>query len=238
MCNSALRSDLRHLDWTAGSFLVPVIGVCVGRRQGWGWGRGRRKIRHVAQAGLSAPAHNSYSNPVAFSNLCWRVYSSLIEHVKFKTISWHSSHQLGLHIAWKIWRQRPPRASLVAPMVKNPPAKQETWFYPWVGKIPWRRAWQPSPVLLPGESHGQRSLAGCSQQGHKESDMTEQLSTAEDPREGSPLPWKLNTMSFTGHQLISLSRLWAPRLTYRIVLIIHTLSPSPFSLWVVDLWCL
>ena len=35
-------------------------------------------------------------------------------------------------------------------------------FNPWVGKIPWRRAWQPAAVLLPGESHGQRSLMGCS----------------------------------------------------------------------------
>ena len=34
---------------------------------------------------------------------------------------------------------------------------QETWVQPWVGKIPWRRAWQPTPVFLPGESHGQRS---------------------------------------------------------------------------------
>ena len=32
-------------------------------------------------------------------------------------------------------------------------------FDPWVGKIPWRKAWQPTPVLLPGESHGQRGLA-------------------------------------------------------------------------------
>ena len=32
-------------------------------------------------------------------------------------------------------------------------------FDPWVGKMPWRRAWQPSPVFLPGESHGQTSLA-------------------------------------------------------------------------------
>ena len=31
-------------------------------------------------------------------------------------------------------------------------------FDPWVGKVPWRRAWQPTPVFLPGESHGQRSL--------------------------------------------------------------------------------
>ena len=35
-------------------------------------------------------------------------------------------------------------------------------FDPWVGKSPWRREWLPTPVFLPGESHGQRSLAGCS----------------------------------------------------------------------------
>ena len=42
-------------------------------------------------------------------------------------------------------------------------------FDPWVGKIPWRRAWQPTPVFLSGESHGQRSLAGCGPWGHKKS---------------------------------------------------------------------
>ena len=42
-----------------------------------------------------------------------------------------------------------------------------------IRKIPWRRAWQPTPVFLPGESHGQRSLAGYSPQGRKESDTTE-----------------------------------------------------------------
>ena len=51
-------------------------------------------------------------------------------------------------------------------------------FNPWVGKIPWRRAWQPTPVFLPGESHGQRSLAGYSPWCRKESDMTEWLSIA------------------------------------------------------------
>ena len=50
------------------------------------------------------------------------------------------------------------------------------WFNPWVGKIPWRRKWQPTPVFLPGESHGQRTLAGYSPRGHKVSDMTEWLS--------------------------------------------------------------
>ena len=46
-------------------------------------------------------------------------------------------------------------------------------FGPWVGKIPWRRKWQPTPVFLPGESHGQWSLAGYTLWGRKESDVTE-----------------------------------------------------------------
>ena len=46
-------------------------------------------------------------------------------------------------------------------------------FHPWAEKIPWRMKWQPTPVFLPGESHGQRSLAGFSPCGHKESDTTE-----------------------------------------------------------------
>ena len=45
----------------------------------------------------------------------------------------------------------------------------------WVRKIPWRRKWQPTPVLLPGKSHGQRSLVGYSPWGRKESDTTERL---------------------------------------------------------------
>ena len=48
-------------------------------------------------------------------------------------------------------------------------------FDPWVGKIPWRRKWQMTPVSLPGKFHGQRSLVGCSPWDHKESCMTEQL---------------------------------------------------------------
>ena len=49
---------------------------------------------------------------------------------------------------------------------------QEACVDPWVGKIPWRREWQPTPVFLPGEFHG---LAGYSPWGCKESDTTEQL---------------------------------------------------------------
>ena len=48
---------------------------------------------------------------------------------------------------------------------------------PWVGKTPWRRKWQPSPVFLPGKFQGQRNVEGYSPWSHKESDATEQLST-------------------------------------------------------------
>ena len=58
-------------------------------------------------------------------------------------------------------------ASLVAQMVKNLPR-----FDPWIRKIPWRRAWPSTPVSLPREFHGQRSLVGYSPWGHKESDAT------------------------------------------------------------------
>ena len=66
-------------------------------------------------------------------------------------------------------------AYLVAQTVKKLPAVWETWVHPWVRKIPWRRNWQPTPVFLPGESHGQRSLVGYSLCGPKQLDTTEQL---------------------------------------------------------------
>ena len=49
-------------------------------------------------------------------------------------------------------------------------------FHPWVRKIPWKRAWQPTPVFLPGKSHGQRSLMDYGPQSHKGSIMTKRLS--------------------------------------------------------------
>ena len=48
-------------------------------------------------------------------------------------------------------------------------------FDPWVRKILWRRKWQPTLVLLPGKSHGERSMVGYSPPDGKESDTTEQL---------------------------------------------------------------
>ena len=66
-----------------------------------------------------------------------------------------------------------PLPSLVAQVVKRLPTMQETQVDPWVGKIPWRRKWQPTPVFLPGESQGRGSLVGCRLWGRTESDTTE-----------------------------------------------------------------
>ena len=55
------------------------------------------------------------------------------------------------------------------------------WSFPCIWKIPWRKAWLPTPVFLPGESHGQRRLVGYSPCGHKESDTTQWLTLSHYP---------------------------------------------------------
>ena len=66
-------------------------------------------------------------------------------------------------------------------VVKNPPANAgNTWdtgCVPGLRRCLWIRKWQPTPVFLPGKSHGERSLAGCSPQGHEESDISALPST-------------------------------------------------------------
>ena len=63
--------------------------------------------------------------------------------------------------------------------VKNPPANAgnigDMGLIPGSGRFPWRRAWQPTPVFLPGETHGQRSLEGYSPWGRKELNTTEAI---------------------------------------------------------------
>ena len=62
-------------------------------------------------------------------------------------------------------------------LVKNPPANagrcKRCGFYPQVVKIPWKRAWQHTPVFFPGEYYGQKSLVGYHPQGLKKSETTE-----------------------------------------------------------------
>ena len=77
---------------------------------------------------------------------------------------------LSIYVIYITW------ASQVALVIKNPPAKagdiKRHRSDPWFGKILWRRARQPTPVFLPGESHGQRSLVGYSPKGRKELNIT------------------------------------------------------------------
>ena len=69
-------------------------------------------------------------------------------------------------------------------LVKNPPANARDTgnasLIPWVEKIRWRRKWQPTPVVLPAESYGHRSLAGYSPQGRKVLDTTKHVHKAKD----------------------------------------------------------
>ena len=75
---------------------------------------------------------------------------------------------------------------------------QRCRFDPWVKMIPWRRAWQPTTVILPGKFHGQRSLAGYSPWGHKQMDTTERLSTHKDTRTHTPyFCFSRNSSDFT-----------------------------------------
>ena len=69
-------------------------------------------------------------------------------------------------------------ASLVAQTINNPPAMWETWIGPLCWKYPVEEGMATDSVFLPGESHGQGRLVSYSPQGHKESNVTERLSTA------------------------------------------------------------
>ena len=75
--------------------------------------------------------------------------------------------------------------SLVAQMVKNPPAMQETLIQSLGCEDPPRREWLPTPVFLPGKSHGQRNLVGYSPWGCKQLDTTEQVSMQKNTRDPS-----------------------------------------------------
>ena len=68
-------------------------------------------------------------------------------------------------------------ASLVGQLVKSLPAMQETWFSPRVWKIPKRKKWQPSPVFLPREFHGWRSLVGFCGVTKSQTQLSDSLST-------------------------------------------------------------
>ena len=112
-------------------------------------------LSHVWQLGFSG------TKQIHFTFLMKRCFlrkpsccGSFFLAVRFGLPRWHNDKES----SWQCWRCR------------------RRGFDPWVGKIPWRRKWQLTPVFLPGKSHGERSLVGCSSWGCKKSDKTERLS--------------------------------------------------------------
>ena len=97
----------------------------------------------------------------------------------------HRTHLILLSLLIKLSAKPPPTLWNLAPNPERIPWWLRWWriclqctrpgFNQWIGKIPWRREWKPTPVFLPGKSHAQRSQVGYSPWGLKESDMTEWL---------------------------------------------------------------
>ena len=93
--------------------------------------------------------------------------------VEEEACSYFPLYFISFVISWPLWYNKKHIFSLwpwfhsqMALVVKNPPTNggrhKRHGFNPWVRKIPCRRKWQPTPIFLPGESHGQRSLVGYS----------------------------------------------------------------------------
>ena len=86
----------------------------------------------------------------------------------------HSEKAMAPHsstLAWKIpWMEEPGRLQSMGSLRVGHDWGTSLWLFTFMH---WRRKWQPTPVFLPGESHGQRSLVGCSPWGHIELDTTE-----------------------------------------------------------------
>ena len=155
-------------------------------RRGWEaieielWGTGRRiqlVFQYIIYFGLNHAPANLGHLLIAKMVMIWSTQS----HVLIGPSSWNL---LGGHACPSLpWLHTvfgdhsPPDGASQMVLVYHPICqcgRHKRWeFDPWIWKIPWKRAWQPTPIFLPGESHGQRSLAGYSPWGYKESDTTE-----------------------------------------------------------------
>ena len=127
-------------------------------------------IRWPEYWSFSINPFNEYSGLISFRvdwfyflAVPWTLKSLLQHHNSKASILWDS--------AFFMVQLSHPWASMVAQLVKNLPAMRRPGFYPWVGKIPWRRERLPTPIFWPGELHGLYNPWG-----HKESDTAEQLS--------------------------------------------------------------
>ena len=101
---------------------------------------------------------------------------------------WHPCRRKAISGGVTLGKPPLPKHTLWVDLAHGASDKESAWqcswhkrcgFEPWIWKICWRRQWQPTPVFLPGKSHGQSSLAGYSPREHEESDTTEHTHTLE-----------------------------------------------------------
>ena len=130
--------------------------------------------------GSSQPRDQTHVSSIAADSLLYEIYIYIYIHfpilaavIQFQaSLSiWHLDSYHWVFFHWSCTNS----ASQLALMVKDSPANAGDIkrHGPWIRKIPWRRAWQPTPILLPGEPHGQRSLAAYCPWGKKELDVPE-----------------------------------------------------------------
>ena len=121
-----------------------------------------------------------------------------------------------IHLSSIIGGKRKPHAS----ELKNPPNNAGDTFDPWVGKIPWWRKEQTTTIFLPGKLHGQRSLAGYSSWGHKESEETQ----TKQQHCGEVLPEVKNEGRWSGLWVLLRNRI----LTYGLLWVGHPLLRTAY----------
>ena len=127
------------------------------------WVGSSHQVAKVLEFQFSISPSNAYLGLISFG-IDW--LDLLTVQGTLKSLLQHHSSKASIRLC---------SASLVAQRLKHLPGMWETWVWPRVRRIPWRWKWQPTPVLLPGESHGGRILVGYSPWGHKKLDTTERL---------------------------------------------------------------
>ena len=177
------RASSRPRDWTQVSCIGRWILYCP-RHQGspnvpTGDSKKKKKKNHVA---LLTPIHSFLSALLSH----WQLFNQFLfvnvnpSYFRYTKIQYYQNKN---NFSTSIWASLPyfPVAIKVFFLFFNILDFDSFFYLPYFYKSPfftnmtWRRKWQPTPVFLPGESHGQRSLAGCSPRGHRELDRTEWL---------------------------------------------------------------